>query len=116
MKTLVIVNDPPYGTERAYNALRLAASLLKRSESSVHVFLMGDAASCAKSGQKVPNGYYNVETMIRNVLRRGGPVGVCSTCMDARGLVDEDLVEGSHRSSLEELTDWTEWADKVIVF
>jgi uncharacterized protein involved in oxidation of intracellular sulfur len=116
MKTLFIINDPPYGTERAFNALRLAGSLLKRSESSVHVFLMGDAASCAKSGQKVPNGYYNVETMIRNVLRRGAQVGVCSTCMDARGLDDDDLVEGSHRSTLEELTDWTEWADKVIVF
>lgn len=116
MKTLIIINDPPYGTERAYNALRLAGSLLKRSGASVHVFLMGDAASCAKSGQKVPNGYYNVETMIRNVLRRGAPVGVCGSCMEARGLDDADIVDGSHRSSLEELTDWTEWADRVIVF
>jgi len=24
MKTLFIINDPPYGTERVYNALRLA--------------------------------------------------------------------------------------------
>lgn len=116
VKTLFIINDPPYGTERAYNGFRLAGSLLKRSGADVRVFLMGDAASCAKSGQKVPNGYYNVETMIRNVLRLGAPVGVCSTCMDARGLGDGELVEGSHRSSLEELTDWTEWADRVIVF
>jgi uncharacterized protein involved in oxidation of intracellular sulfur len=29
MKTLFIINDPPYGTERVYNALRLAHALLK---------------------------------------------------------------------------------------
>lgn len=116
MKTLFIVNDAPYGTERMYNALRLAGSLLKRKDSSVRVFLIGDAASGAKSGQKVPNGYYNAEVMLKNVQNRGGEIGICSTCMDARGLVDEELAQGSRRSSLEELTDWTEWADKIIVF
>ena len=29
-KTLFILNDPPYGTERSYNALRLAGSLSAR--------------------------------------------------------------------------------------
>jgi uncharacterized protein involved in oxidation of intracellular sulfur len=27
-KQLFILNDPPYGTERSYNAIRLARSLL----------------------------------------------------------------------------------------
>jgi len=116
MNTLFIINDAPYGTERAYNALRLAGSLLKRPDASVRVFLVGDGASCAKSGQKVPNGYYNIEVMLKNVLRHGGEIGVCGTCMDARGIGDDELSDGSRRSSLEELTDWTEWADKVIVF
>lgn len=116
MKTLFILNDAPYGTERMYNALRLAGSLLKRPDASVRVFLIGDAVSGAKSGQKVPNGYYNAEVMMKNVLHRGGEIGVCGTCMDARGLVDAELAEGNRRSSLDELTDWTEWADKVIVF
>ncbi|HUE85150.1 MAG TPA: DsrE family protein [Vicinamibacterales bacterium] len=60
-KTLSILNDPPYGTERSYNALRLAASLSKREGEEVKIFLLGDAASCAKKDQKVPQGYYNVE-------------------------------------------------------
>ena len=37
--SLLIVNDPPYGTERAYNALRLACALLEREGESVQIFL-----------------------------------------------------------------------------
>jgi len=114
---LFIVNDPPYGTERAYNALRLALNLRKKDrEADVRVFLVGDGASCAKAGQTVPQGYYNVETMLRAVAKQGGVVGVCGTCMDARGMKDGDLAEGTRRSSLDEVTEWTLWADKVLVF
>ena len=115
-KTLFILNDPPYGTERSYNGLRLAGSLANREDEDVRVFLIGDAASCAKTGQKVPQGYYNVELMLRAVYRRGGRIGVCGTCMDARGMTDDDLPEGSGRSTMEELTDWTQWAERILVF
>ena len=116
MKTLFILNDPVYGTERSYNALRLAGSLSKREGEEVKIFLIGDAAACAKQGQKVPQGYYNLEIMLKGVARNKGEIGVCGTCMDARGITDGELAEGTRRSTLEELTDWTLWADKVIVF
>jgi uncharacterized protein involved in oxidation of intracellular sulfur len=116
MKILLILNDAPYGTERTYNGLRLAGSLCRSERASVRVFLIGDAAAAAHKGQKVPNGYYNVETMLGAVSRHGGEIGVCSSCMDARGLRDEDLVAGAHRSSMEELTRWTLEADKTLVF
>ena len=45
MKVLIIINDAPYGSERAYNALRLAGSLAKREGVEVCVFLVGDGAS-----------------------------------------------------------------------
>ncbi len=115
-KTLFILNDPPYGTERNYNALRLAGSLAKREGEQVKVFLIGDAASAGKTGQKVPQGYYNVEVMLRSVAKRGGEIGVCGTCMDARGMADGELSDATHRSSLDQLTDWTQWADTVLVF
>lgn len=115
-KTLFILNDPPYGTERSYNALRLAGSLSKREGEQVKVFLIGDAASCAKSHQKVPQGYYNLEVMLRNVARHGGEIGVCGTCMDARGIGDGELTEAARRSTLEELTNWVQWADRTLVF
>jgi uncharacterized protein involved in oxidation of intracellular sulfur len=116
MNVLVLVNDPPYGTERCYNALRLAGSLAKREGATVRVFLMADAVGCAVAGQVLPNGYYHLDRMLVSALRHGAEVGLCGTCMDARGLKDEQIVEGAHRSSLEELTDWTLWADKVVTF
>ena len=116
MKTLFLLNDAPYGTERSYNGLRLAGSLSKAEGEEVKVFLIGDAASCAKAGQKVAEGFYNIQVMLSRVIRNRGEVGVCATCMDARGITDSELVEGTHRSTLAELTTWTQWADKVIVF
>ena len=116
MKTLLILNDPPYGTERSYNGLRLAGALAKREGEDIKVFLMADAAACAKAGQKVPQGYYNLGRMLQVVSQHRGEVGVCGSCMEARGLADTDLVPGSRRSTLEELADWTLWADKVLVF
>jgi uncharacterized protein involved in oxidation of intracellular sulfur len=116
MKTLFILNDAPYGSERSYNGLRLAGSLSKIEGEEVKVFLIGDAASCAKSGQKVPEGFYNLQLMLNRVVRNRGEVGVCATCMDARGIAEAELVESTRRSSLAELTTWTQWADKVIVF
>lgn len=115
-KTLFILNDPPYGTERSYNGLRLAGSLAKRDGEQVRVFLIGDAASCAKRDQKVPKGYYNIEVMLRAVTRREGEVGVCGTCMDARGMAEGELADATKRSTLDELTDWTQWADRVLTF
>ena len=116
MKTLLILNDPPYGTERSYNALRLARALLKAGGEEVKLFLIGDAAACAKSGQKVPQGYYNIGDMLGMVMRAGGRIGVCGTCIDARGIDEKGLVEGASRSTMDELTAWTQWADKVLVF
>ena len=85
MKTLFIVNDPPYGTERIHNALRLAQALLKRDPATqLTVFLMADALLAAKAHQKTPDGYYNVERMLKRVLSSNGAVLLCGTCMDAR--------------------------------
>ncbi len=115
-RILIICNDPPYGTERSYNGLRLANNLQKMGDDlELSVFLMADAVSCAKQGQKTPDGYYNLQRMLKLTLRRG-KVLLCGSCMDARGLRDEELLEGCRRSSLDELTELTLAADKVLVF
>ena len=115
-RTLLILNDPPYGTERSYNALRLAGALSKREGEEVKLFLIGDAASCAKTHQKVPPGFYNVEVMLHGAAKHGAEIGVCGTCMDARGITEAELAEGTKRSTLEQLADWTEWAERTLVF
>jgi uncharacterized protein involved in oxidation of intracellular sulfur len=116
MKILLILNDAPYGIERTYNALRIAGMLAKREGVELKVFLMGDAVVTAIGGQKVPAGYYNAQVMLGGPIKRGAAAGACGTCMDARGIQDAQLMEGVHRSTLDELTDWIVWADKVIAY
>ena len=117
MKTLFILNDPPYGTERVYNGLRLAQALLKKEpQTELTVFLMADAVIAAKAGQKTPEGYYNAERMLKRVLAGNGKVLLCGTCMDARGLDDAALTTGAQRSTMDELAAATLTSDKVLVF
>ena len=116
MKALIICNDPPYGSERSWNGLRLAGALARRDDADVRVFLLGDAVGCAVAGQKVPDGYYHLDRMLGSVSRHGGEVGCCGTCMDARGIAVEALVKGAHRATLDDLAGWTMWADQVITF
>jgi uncharacterized protein involved in oxidation of intracellular sulfur len=115
MNVLVIVNDQPYGSERPYNALRLATALSKREEVELRVFLFGDAVMCAVAGQQLPEGHYHLDRMLKPLVRRG-EVACCGTCMDARGLEEGKLVEGARRSTLEELTDWALWAERTLTF
>ena len=116
MNILFVLNGPPYGDERTYNGLRLAGALARRKETRIRVFLMGDAAVAAKAGQEVPNGYYNLERMLRVAAAGGGEVAACGSCLDARGMTDEELTGDARRGSLEELADWVEAADRVLVY
>lgn len=115
MKFLFVMHDPPYGTERTYNGVRWARQMIDAGGGNeVRGFMFGDAVVATADGQKVPNGYYNLGRMIRSFTAKGGVVGNCGTCMDARGLAADGLVDGSHRSSMAELAEWTTWADRVI--
>lgn len=117
MKTLLILNDPPYGTERVYNGLRLAHALAKNdAQAQITVFLMADAVLAAKAGQKTPDGFYNVERMLKRVIAGKGQVLLCGTCLDARGITDAEIMEGAGRSTMDDLAAATIAADKVLVF
>lgn len=117
MKMLFILNHPPYGTEHCYNALRLAGALIKNDQDAqVGIFLMADAVLAAKAGQKTPDGFYNVERMLKRVRAGKGEILLCGTCMEARGLTDAEMMEGARRSSMDELAARTIAADKVLIF
>lgn len=117
MRVLFILNHPSYGTEHCYNALRLAGAMAKKApEAQITIFFMTDSVLCAKAGQKTPDGYYNVERMLKHILVGGGQVLLCGVCMDARGLSVGDILEGARRSSMDELAENTLQANKVLVF
>jgi len=121
MKAFFIINDPPYGTERVttrlwtrgFPSFRLAHSLAKQDAANqLTVFLMADAVLAAKARQKTPDGFYNIEHMLRRVLAGKGSVLLCGTC----GLTSASSPEGAQRSTINELTAATATADKVLVF
>lgn len=117
MKILFVINDAPYGTEKAYNALRMAMSLLKdHPDTGVLIFLMADAVTAALPGQSTPRGFYNIERMLKSVIQKGGEVKVCGTCSDARGIRGLNLLEGVEISTMSQLTQWTIEAEKVLTF
>ena len=116
-KILILINDAPYGSEKAYNALRLGIQLGKdHPDIQVRVFLMADAAGCALADQNTPNGYYNIERMLKSVLGKGGKVKICGSCAEARGLKNARLIEGTEISNMGELTGWVADSDKVLTF
>ncbi|MFP5335906.1 MAG: DsrE/DsrF/TusD sulfur relay family protein [Actinomycetes bacterium] len=115
-KILLILNGPAYGADETFNAVRLAVALSRRDDVEVTVFLMGDAVTCAVAGQKTPDGYYTLDRMLKGLLRHGGRIACCGTCLDARGLTEDNLIDNAPRSTIEQLAAWTVEADKVLTF
>ena len=111
----IIVNDPPYESEKPWNAFRLASSAISQGI-DVRLFLMGDSVASAKTGQRTPDGFYNMEKMLRAMLNKGVVVKACGTCINARGLDISELVEGVERGSMKVLVEWIRDSDKVINF
>lgn len=111
----LILNDAPYGVEKAWNALRLAGALLVSGE-KVNIFFLGDSVIAAKVGQETPKGYYNLGEMIKDILSKGGIVKACGTCIKARGMKVEELVEGVQVGRMIELANWIKESDKVLAF
>lgn len=115
-KILLILNGPAYGADETYNAVRLAVALSRRDDAQIRLFLMGDAVTCAVSGQKTPDGYYTLDRMLKGFVRHGGQIACCGTCLDARGLTTDSLIEEAPRSTMDELAAWTVEADDVLTF
>jgi uncharacterized protein involved in oxidation of intracellular sulfur len=116
MNYLFVLNDAPYASERAYNAVRFATSLTSDPNRTVKLFFVGEGVWCAVANHKMAEGQHDIESMVREFLASARQAGVCRTCMEARGISIEMLIEGAHRSSMEELGRWTVEADKVLVF
>ncbi|GAB6987574.1 DsrE/DsrF/TusD sulfur relay family protein [Nocardioides pyridinolyticus] len=115
-KILLIVNGPAYGVVATLNAIRLANSLVRRDDVQVTLFLMGDGVTCAVAGQRTPDGNYTLDRMLKSFSRHGGSIACCGTCLDARGLTKEHLIDEANRSTMDELAEWTVEADDVLTF
>ena len=117
VKVLIVINDAPYGSENAYNALRLAMTLgREHADVTVRIFLLGDAVTCALPNQTTPQGYYNIERMLKAVTNKGGEIKACGSCVEARGLKELNLIEGVEVGTMSEMTKWVVESDRVVTF
>lgn len=113
---LMVIQDPPYGTEKVWNAFRLGKALLIK-EADLKIFLLADAVNAAKRGQKVPNGFYNLENMLEELIKYGAEVKLCATCCNSRAITPDDLIDGAQiGGTVTDLTNWTLESDKVLSF
>ena len=117
-KILIIIQDAPYGSEKAYNALRMAMTLQKQQgdQVDIHIFLLADAVFCGLPNQNTPDGFYNIERMLKSVIQKGGKVKSCGGCSEARGITNLPLIEGVELSNMVEFSQWTFECDKVLTF
>lgn len=117
MNILLVVNDAPYGSEKMYNAMRLAITLQQEhGDVEVRIFLLGDAVTGALPNQATPQGYYNLERMLKAVIKRGGQVKACGTCSASRGIKEMNLIGGIEVSTMSQLAQWVVESGKVITF
>jgi uncharacterized protein involved in oxidation of intracellular sulfur len=116
-KVVIIINDAPYGSEKAYNGLRIANQINKDyPETEVVIFLIADGVNCAIPNQNTPNGYYNIERMLKLSTNKGTKLLLCGSCLEARGLKEIPLVDKAQISSMAELTKTIIESDKVLTF
>ncbi|TKB56127.1 DsrE/DsrF/TusD sulfur relay family protein [Ferrimonas aestuarii] len=115
-KILLVAHDSPYGSEKLYNALRIALAMQEHADRPVEqrVFLMSDAVVAALNGQQTPDLSYHIGQMIELLLAQGVTVSICKTCAEARGLTEDKLIEGVAIGNLIQLSQWTLDSDKVL--
>ena len=114
MKILVIVNGPAYGSDETFNALRLATALAQRDDVQPRVFLMGDAV-CRRRPEN-PGRLLHARPHAEDVRPPWGQLACCGTCLDARGLTKDHLIDEPTRSSMDELAAWVVESEKVLTF
>jgi uncharacterized protein involved in oxidation of intracellular sulfur len=117
MKVMIVLNDAPYGSEKAYNALRLARALQKQQpDMELRIFLLENGAFCALPDQAPPQGFYNAGEMLQRIIAGGAAVEACATCAEARGLKNIPLIEGVKVTSIRRMAEWTADSDRIITF
>ena len=117
MKALFLLNASPFGDERTYNALRLANALAAKEAHRVRIYLMGESVSAARRGQTPRKDGYSPEGIFEGMAARSStPVVACGSCLDTRGLSQDELASWVRRGTLDELVEWTDWADQVLTY
>ncbi|NAW69516.1 hypothetical protein CAG54_11790 [Vibrio sp. V27_P1S3P104] len=113
---VMTLSGSPYGSEALFNALRLAMTLKEQDDQSVNLklFLMSDSVFGALKGQSTPDFSFNIGQMLEVLLAQNVSVRLCKTCIAARGVSTQQLIDDVAIGTMADLSEWVLWADKVI--
>ena len=111
----IIINEAPIGKERAFTALRFATACVLEGH-KVNLFLIENGVYVAKKGQNSSAETPNLGGYLEELIKRDVEVKTCIVCIQARGLIESDLIEGTKIATIQELVEWTVASDKVVVF
>ena len=108
----IIIADGAYTSERPFTMLRFAYTALL-DEHKVNIFLVEDGIFVGKKNQD-PSTYDNVGKWMSDVISEGANVKACGVCMKARGLTEDELLDGIEKTTMNGLLDMCVEADNVI--
>jgi len=108
----VVIGNGAYTSERPYTMLRFAYTALLEGH-KVNIFLVEDGIFVGKKNQD-PSTYDNVGKWMADVIEEGANVKACGVCMKARGLVEEELMDGISKTSMHGFVEMCEEADQVL--
>ncbi len=116
MFLLLVVNRAPYdGTDVAWNALRLAGTALD-SGLSVRLFLMNDGVDLARLGEAPPEAEFDLQGMLRDLMKRGAAVKLCQTCLNRCGIGRGEVMPQAQVAGMQDLLEWIQDSEKVLTF
>ena len=108
----IAIGDGAYTSERPYTMLRFAYTALLEGN-KVNIFLVEDGIFVGKKNQD-PTTYDNVGKWMTDVISEGANVKACGVCMKARGLSEDELMEGIQKITMNGFVEMCEEADNVI--
>jgi len=108
----IVIADAAYKSERPYTMLRFAYTALLE-EHKINIFLVEDGIFVGKKGQD-PAYYDNVGKWMKDVIDEGATVKACGVCMKARGLSEDEFIEGITKTTMNTFVDMCQEADNVL--
>jgi len=108
----IVIGDGAYTKERPFTMLRFAYTALLEGH-KINIFLVEDGIFVGKKNQD-PMAYDNIGKWMTDVISEGANIKACGVCMKARGLSEDDLIDGIEKATMNALVEMCEEADNVI--
>lgn len=112
---IIFIGSGPYTTERPYTAFRFAYSALIEGH-TVKIFAFEDAIFALRNNQNPSNIYNLQEWVVRCFEEPGVEIASCGVCMKARGMKQDELIEGVQMGTMEMAVAWTAESEKQLFF